>query len=459
MVLTSKMKNLWAALALAAFALVSGAQAARAYEHKDLTVESFLEVLAKDPNAVVVDVRPARAYDYLHLEGSVNIPLKEMNARMGELKGKNPVFICQVGRSSVQASRFVAQQKKNVRNFQTGMNGIMTFIAEQEEESPEIVEKLRGMIYTKTATPGLPVPAATVETIGGEKIRLSSILQGKDSIVILMDPSSSEDQVALEMLHGLAKKYAGLKTVPIVPLEKKGGIEQLQTLAEKIGYDGEIYVDTSGRASLAFAMAETPGLALVDSKGIVRASGITDPAEKSRRYWGHSLLEMAELAAQNRQVPYPESALYGNLRTPEDMIGQPAPDFALKDRYGSTHTLSEYRGKNVVLLFWAYFCPYSRRQVITLSEYYRLNPEGIEVLSVTSQPAQQQQLQFDNFLRTGEITYPVLMSDGETPSSLFFVTSIPAWFIIDKEGIVREAKVGYSPDTAQIIRDFLKESR
>jgi hypothetical protein len=106
----------------------------------------------------------------------------------------------------------------------------------------------------------------------------------------------------------------------------------------------------------------------------------------------------------------------------------------------------------VVLVFWAYFCPYSRKQFLRLEDYYQERKSDIEVLSIASMPPPEYRWQFERFVRGNNISFPVLFNDDSgSVLRAYFVSSTPVWMLIDKNGLVRAANIGYSPQMGTII--------
>jgi peroxiredoxin len=129
--------------------------------------------------------------------------------------------------------------------------------------------------------------------------------------------------------------------------------------------------------------------------------------------------------------------------------GTPAPDFTVESQAGKPVQLSDYKGKVVVLKFWATWCgPCIASMPHFEKIYQKAKPQGVELLAVCvsdEKPAYQQWLvkNKDNY------TYPFFFDPaGKTPNMsisgrLYNVSGIPTVYIIDKEGKVAESIVGY----------------
>lgn len=135
-------------------------------------------------------------------------------------------------------------------------------------------------------------------------------------------------------------------------------------------------------------------------------------------------------------------------------VGQPAPDLGvLRTVQGSlTPTLQALRGKVVVLEFWASWCSVCRYMVPTLNEWQaRFGPQGAVVLGVTVDSVSvaanaANQLGMDYALASD--------AEGEATRA-YAANSIPALYIIDQRGTVREVVVGYSESRLEAAENLI----
>jgi peroxiredoxin len=111
-----------------------------------------------------------------------------------------------------------------------------------------------------------------------------------------------------------------------------------------------------------------------------------------------------------------------------------ALDFKLKDLNGKEFTLSAYKGKQpVMLFFWTTWCPYCRRELQILNSLYpRLQQEGIEALAIDiGEPASR----VERFAKALGIIVPVLLDSAQTTARDYGVMGIPTFVFVDKEGV------------------------
>lgn len=119
----------------------------------------------------------------------------------------------------------------------------------------------------------------------------------------------------------------------------------------------------------------------------------------------------------------------------------PAPDFTLTDQYGNEHKLSDYKGKTIFLNFWATWCPPCRSEmpeIQALYEKYGSNEEDLIVLGLAAPGVGREGSTEDvaDFLSENGYTFPVVMDEGGSISSMYGITAYPTTFMIDQDGNV-----------------------
>ncbi len=125
-----------------------------------------------------------------------------------------------------------------------------------------------------------------------------------------------------------------------------------------------------------------------------------------------------------------------------DILRPVAPDFKLKDLNGNDFSLSQTKGKVVILDFWATWCPPCRMEVPHFKDLYqRYKGKGLVIIGVALDQGGAATVR--PFVQTNEIDYPVLMADQIVVASYGGIRSIPTTFIIDRKGRIVEKIVGY----------------
>jgi peroxiredoxin len=125
------------------------------------------------------------------------------------------------------------------------------------------------------------------------------------------------------------------------------------------------------------------------------------------------------------------------------LVGQPAPDFALKSVSGENLRLSEYRGEVVMVNFWATWCGPCRQEMPLLDDLHnRYERVGFRLLGVNIDDDWRRALQMVEELG---VTFPVLFDDTKSVSKLYQVEAMPVTVILDRAGTVRYVHHGYKP--------------
>ncbi|HYV21053.1 MAG TPA: TlpA disulfide reductase family protein [Candidatus Bathyarchaeia archaeon] len=119
-------------------------------------------------------------------------------------------------------------------------------------------------------------------------------------------------------------------------------------------------------------------------------------------------------------------------------IGAPAPDFEWTDLDGRTLRLSSYRGKVVVVNFWATWCPPCREEMPALQRVAASEPDVVVLEVDLMEPADKARSFLDSLGL--DRLQPVLDSDGAT-TRRFGVLSLPSTFFVDKSGVIRHLEL------------------
>jgi peroxiredoxin len=119
---------------------------------------------------------------------------------------------------------------------------------------------------------------------------------------------------------------------------------------------------------------------------------------------------------------------------------KPAPEFALKDSSGKTVSLKSYRGKVVLLDFWATWCGGCKEEIPWFSEFeHKYRAKGLAVVGVSLDEDGWKVLK--PFLETVKVPYRMLLGDDPTAKN-YGIESMPDAFLIDRHGRIAATYVG-----------------
>ena len=120
----------------------------------------------------------------------------------------------------------------------------------------------------------------------------------------------------------------------------------------------------------------------------------------------------------------------------------PAPDFTLKDMDGKQFSLKDYRGKVVMLNFWATWCPPCRREMPSMERLHqKLKGKDFVVLALNQMEDGDRVFTFSGDLGI-DLTFPILFDNDSSVSRAYGVMGLPTTYLIDKQGNMRFRAIG-----------------
>ena len=153
---------------------------------------------------------------------------------------------------------------------------------------------------------------------------------------------------------------------------------------------------------------------------------------------GAVYLSQQPLSAQEHALPS------ANSETSDSLIAvaarKPAPDFTLPDMQGRSITLSAYKGKVVLLDFWATWCGGCKTELPWYIEFDKIySSKGLAVIGISMDDAGPKVVK--SFLALKGIAYPVVMGN-DALAERFHLQSMPLTLLIDRQGRVAVAHAG-----------------
>ncbi len=140
-------------------------------------------------------------------------------------------------------------------------------------------------------------------------------------------------------------------------------------------------------------------------------------------------------------------------------VGDEAPNFTLRDLAGNVMSLSQLKGKVVLLNFWATWCGPCRVEMPAMEQLYRTLPRReFEILAVSTDP--QGAAVTRPFQQEMGFTFPILHDSEYRVGLTYGARTIPITFVVDRRGIVRQKIFGArdwdSPEARDLIHELMK---
>ena len=136
--------------------------------------------------------------------------------------------------------------------------------------------------------------------------------------------------------------------------------------------------------------------------------------------------------------------------------GRPAPDFTFPDLDARKVSLSDFRGKVVLVNIWATWCPPCRDEMPSMQKLYeRFMGEHFEILAVSIDADGREAVA--PFIKQMNLTFPALLDPKEKIRSLYGITGVPESFIVDREGILVNKVIGPMDWSSPRVFDFFQE--
>ncbi len=133
-----------------------------------------------------------------------------------------------------------------------------------------------------------------------------------------------------------------------------------------------------------------------------------------------------------------------------------APTFELKDLEGKKVSLNDYKGRVIILNFWATWCAPCRAEMPSLEGLYRsFKDKGLVVIGVSVDSSERT---VSSFVRGKGLSFPILLDkEKEVAFDSYGVVGLPVTFIIDRSGVIVEKVFGERQWDSEEIKRKIKK--
>jgi peroxiredoxin len=246
----------------------------------------------------------------------------------------------------------------------------------------------------------------------------------------------------------------------LLAIDKGEDLATVATFIQDEGYSLPIVMDEEQKVVAQYGVTAIPTTFFIDGEGTIQYKQIgyfhtTEDIEEVL----NQILTTGTYVAEPDE-PEPDSAglgfIIGCPENPADglEVGDVALDFQYQDADGLSVTLSDFRGKPVMVCFWATWCPYCNNQLPYLQQIYD-DWQDTELVMMTVSKGEEPAT-VAAFMQDEGLTFPVITDSAQKASDQYGVSGVPTTFFIDEEGVIQHKKVGYFHSTEDI-EDILNQ--
>ncbi|MBC8108270.1 MAG: redoxin domain-containing protein, partial [Anaerolineae bacterium] len=280
------------------------------------------------------------------------------------------------------------------------------------EQNPSLALVLSKDAGTELVEHTSAVEKAVDVTIDGKAFAALKLAQKDRDVLMLIDPET-----------GLLRQMQ----VDLKKLFSEQGVPQVNKALITINYDKT----TAGAAldAARFAFAPPPGATLIKTEMAFMGDQQSGPGTGD---------------------PSGDPA--------QKLVGQPAPPFKIEGMEGNTISpLDDFKGKVIVLDFWATWCPPCREGLPHLDQLYQAQREqGVAVFAVNQREGKEKA---QGFVTQQNLSIPVLLDSNGEVGAQYLVTGIPQTVVIGKDGNVANVFVGFGEGSAEKLAQAVEAAK
>lgn len=169
---------------------------------------------------------------------------------------------------------------------------------------------------------------------------------------------------------------------------------------------------------------------------------------------GYAIYQQYEKKHEEKKVDT-NAAYIASIQKLGVQVGEQAPDISLMTLDQKKVNLSDFKGKKVVLNFWATWCPPCQDEIPELEKFYEKHNKDVVVLGVADYIGEKKDLAYiQKFVKANSMKYTILLDETGDNFRKYGVISIPTTLFINPNGEVAFKQVG--PINEKQLNDFLK---
>jgi len=124
---------------------------------------------------------------------------------------------------------------------------------------------------------------------------------------------------------------------------------------------------------------------------------------------------------------------------------KPAPEFYLQDIDGQWYKLSDYKGKIVVVVFWAAWSPESQQEVREFNTLSQYKDQNVVVFGISTDEGGADRIR--SFVQSNGLNYTILIADTDAKTAYGGIAKLPSTFIVNKDGNIYKEYFGYRSES------------
>ncbi|MDR3702052.1 MAG: TlpA disulfide reductase family protein [Candidatus Sulfopaludibacter sp.] len=136
---------------------------------------------------------------------------------------------------------------------------------------------------------------------------------------------------------------------------------------------------------------------------------------------------------------------FDNRGSAINAAGKAAPALSLPSLDGHMVSLTDYRGKKVLIVYWASWCSPCKAEMPTLNRLYRGAAGTSFAFEILAVSVDEDRAEAEKFARENGMTFPVLLDPGQKTVDRFHVESVPSMIVVDSAGTIIFGRSGFDP--------------